>query len=70
MLIWNTFLFADDTTSYDDDDDLSYNSLISKLCEKFGILFAWITNRNKLFLNWSKTKFMIINIKINPQEDR
>ena len=61
-----SILFADDTSLYD--DDLSYNSLISRFRDKFAILFAWI-NHNKLFLNWSKTKFMIINSK-NPSARR
>ena len=53
-----SILFADDTSLHD--DDVCYEALISRFRSKFTILFEWI-NHNKLFLNWSKTKFMIIN---------
>ena len=51
-------LFADDTTLFD--SDTSYSHLISRFREKFSLVNDWI-NHNKLFLNWSKTKFMLIN---------
>ena len=53
-------LFADDTTLFL--ADLSYTKLLSRFREYFKEVFVWI-NHNKLFLNWSKTKFMIINSK-------
>ena len=40
--------------------DKSYDRLISRFLKCFSLVFDWI-NHNKLFLNWSKTKFMIIN---------
>ena len=51
-------LFADDTTLFD--SDTSYSHLISRFREKLSLVNDWI-NHNKLFLNWSKTKFMLIN---------
>ena len=53
-------LFADDTTLFL--TDLSYTKLLSRFREYFKEVFVWI-NHSKLFLNWSKTKFMIINSK-------
>ena len=53
-----SILFADDTTLFD--SDTSYSHLISRFREKFRPVNDWI-NHNKLFLNWSKTKFMLIN---------
>jgi hypothetical protein len=50
--------FADDTTPFD--SDTSYSHLISRFREKLSLVNDWI-NHNKLFLNWSKTKFMLIN---------
>ena len=54
----SSILFADDTTLFD--SDKSYERLISRFREKFISANNWI-NHNKLFLNWSKTKFMLIN---------
>ncbi len=54
----SSFLFADDTTLFD--SDKSYERLISRFREKFISANSWI-NHNKLFLNLSKTKFMLIN---------
>ena len=51
-------LFADDTTLVDNDPCLE--TLITKFKVKFSRLNAWI-DQNKLFINWSKTKFMIIS---------
>ena len=52
-----TILFADDTTLVDFDKSLQV--AIDKFKVKFEILNDWI-NHNRLFINWSKTKFMII----------
>ena len=51
-------MFADDTSLFL--TDKSYDRLISRFRKSFSPVFDWI-NHNKLFLNWSKTKFMIIN---------
>jgi hypothetical protein len=53
-------LFADETTLFL--ADLSYTKHLSRFREYFNEVFVWI-NHIKLFLNWSKTKFMIINSK-------
>jgi hypothetical protein len=68
-----SILFADDTTLYDSSIN-SLDELIKGFAKKFENLFDWI-KYNKLYINWSKTKFMLItNIKLNtcfitlPQE--
>ena len=68
-----SILFADDTTLYDSSTN-SLDELIKGFSKKFENLFDWI-QYNKLYINWSKTKFMLItNIKLNtcfitlPQE--
>lgn len=59
-----TVLFADDTTFVDIDN--SVDDLISKFKIKFTQIENWI-NYNKLFINWNKTKFMLISKdKIQP----
>ena len=54
-------LFADDTTLVEHDSCLE--TLITKFKIKFDRLNSWIEH-NKLFINWSKTKFMIISKEI------
>lgn len=51
-------LFADDTTLIDCDSSLK--GVIDKFKVKFSLLNIWF-GYNKLFINWSKTKFMIIS---------
>ena len=59
-----SILFADDTTLYDSSTN-SLDELIKGFSKKFENLFDWI-KYNKLYINWSKTKFMLItNINLN-----
>jgi hypothetical protein len=59
-----SILFADDTTLYES-SSLSLDDLIKGFSKKFYHLFDWI-KYNKLYINWSKTKFMFItNCKLN-----
>ena len=59
-----SILFADDTTLYES-SSLSLDDLIKRFSRKFYHLFDWI-KYNKLYINWSKTKFMFItNCKLN-----
>lgn len=51
-------LFADDTTFYA--ADVNYDSLLAGFRAKFDELYNWMRH-NKLTVNWSKTKFMLIN---------
>ena len=51
-------LFADDTTIHD--SDTSFDRLLARFRLKFEELHAWICH-NRLEVNWSKTKFMLIN---------
>ena len=51
-------LFADDTTLVEYDPCLE--TLITKFKTRFARLNTWI-DQNKLFINWSKTKFMIVS---------
>ena len=53
-------LFADDTTLYDTDFNLS--TLISNFSSKTRPLFEWCY-RNRIDINWKKTYFMIITSK-------
>jgi hypothetical protein len=53
-------LFADDTTVYDSNSSLE--TLINDFSSKFSTLSNWISY-NHLFINWSKTKFMIVSNK-------
>jgi hypothetical protein len=53
----NLALFADDTTAYEFGVD--FEDAKSKFLKKFSMLYEWI-NYNHMFINWSKTKFMII----------
>jgi hypothetical protein len=50
-------LFADDTTIYNHGSDL--NKALSKLSESTNKLMVWC-NHNKMEINWSKTKAMIL----------
>jgi hypothetical protein len=52
-----TILFADDTTLWDTGADLE--RVISNFSKKFSQILEWI-NFNKLYINWSKTKLMVI----------
>ena len=54
--LW-TILFADDTTLWETGADL--DKVIAKFTTGFLHLLEWI-NHNKLFINWSKTKLMVI----------
>lgn len=54
---WN-ILFADDTTLYNADSSL--DCLISRFKLEFEKVSGWISY-NRLYINWSKTKFMIIS---------
>ena len=59
-----SILFADDTTLYES-SSLSLDDLIKRFSRKFYHLFDWI-KYNKLYINWSKTKFMFItSCKLN-----
>ena len=59
-----SILFADDTTLYDSSIN-SLHELIKGFSKKFENLFDWI-KYNKLYINWSKTKFILItNINLN-----
>ena len=42
------------------DEDISLDHLITTFKIKFRLLMKWI-DHNKLFINWSKTKFFIIS---------
>ena len=53
-------LFADDTSLFL--SDTSFEQLLMRFKSFFAPIFSWIIH-NKLSLNWSKTKFMIINPK-------
>ena len=53
-----SILFSDDTTLFHSGKD-SLDDLIRSFKVKFLKLYEWI-NFNKLFINWSKTKFMLI----------
>jgi hypothetical protein len=57
---FHTILFADDTTLYDSDSDLSV--LKRKFNRKFQVIHEWIT-LNQMSLNWSKTKIMFLTKK-------
>ena len=57
-------LFADDTSLFLADESIV--KLISRFKQYFSGVFDWI-NHNKLFLNWSKTKFMFLNYKNNKK---
>jgi len=59
---FSSILFADDTSQYDSDMDLV--KLIRKFLKKFDHTLEWI-NYNHMYLNWSKTKFMIISNSVN-----
>ncbi len=52
------FLFADDTTLYTAED--SFDLALSNFKTKFSSIYTWIIY-NKLYLNWSKTKFMVLS---------
>jgi hypothetical protein len=57
LQLW-IILFADDTTLSDSGESLE--KLIENFKSKFARVYEWITF-NKLFINWGKTKFMIIS---------
>jgi hypothetical protein len=62
--VGRSILFADDTTLYES-SSLSLDDLIKGFSKKFYHLVDWI-KYNKLYINWSKTKFMFItNCKLN-----
>ena len=57
---FHSILFADDTTLYDSDSDLSV--LYRKFNRKFQVVYEWIS-MNQMSLNWSKTKIMFLTKK-------
>ena len=59
---FSSILFADDTSQYDSDVDLT--KLVRKFLKKFDHTIEWI-NYNHMYLNWSKTKFMFISNSAN-----
>jgi len=58
-------LFADDTTIYSKSD--TFNNAISLFKKEFEPIMDW-TRYNKLFINWSKTKFMFIT-RLRSKQD-
>jgi len=63
----NVTLFADDTTLCD--SNVSFKHLESSFARKFAPIAEWIEH-NRLFINWTKTKFMILTNQhfIKPKE--
>ena len=55
-----SFLFADDTTLFECNDDLSV--LMSRFMRKLEPFLEWV-KFNQLTINWSKTKFMFLTNK-------